>query len=939
MRFSKLLIILLLLLGYSRSRAADGLAVVISVKPTSMEEYAAKELCRYVNLLTRQLPMITTTLNSNGFILSKDIRVDCGAQGYHLKKENRNGVQVISIAANDDAGLLYGVYGFLEEHMGISFGFDGDIIPERKTVEELFADIDETKTPAVAIRGFLPWTNFPQSATSYSWEDWKFILDQAAKMRMNFLLIHNYSGEEGHNEMFHNFEVDNKLSRVWNATAKTGHAWGSYPGWDVNKYPFGSKQLFDDYDFGADCALHNETLTNKQVFRKGVNEFQRVIAYAHTRGIKIGLGLDINLIPDYYGLNPDDPKVIAARVKQIETDYKDLDYLFCFQSESLGQEGAVKERKEWRSIFDGFYNGLKKTLPKLRFAVAGWGIRAQDVATLPEDVICAPISYYSDACESGAAFGAREYWGCPWLQRDFNSSVYYYPYNMDISNTIKAWNNRAPNMKGFYALTWVITDAIKPKLWFMSRAAWDSKNEFNSAEKLYQKYAELQYGKKAASFVTPIINQNEAMGSDFSECRWTPPFAVGRTERRAKDQPLADAWKEAEEQLNKANAQIKIIDSAIKYTPEFAGQLYRLNLLKSRIAAARDHIILNMYASSRSHDINEMVRSWVGNFNTRVTDISSLGNVVSMQNRFVQKDWYDASVKQMNTFNALPPTNLEVHGTKEGALLEWETAGSNYKAFQIFRDGKKLDEVKGNIFSYEDKINGLHKYEVRLQLFGNDDPQPSISVPCQAGNADMDGPQIVVISPPTSVLEGQTVCVKASLLDNRADALLSATLFYKNANEDEWKQLPMTRKVKSVFVAEIPCSEKGIEYYISASDGDHASFFPADGSVHPLSCIQTGSKQIEPLAAPQLTANKQSLKWHAVNGASYYQIYRSDKKEFTVSNVNLVTYLSADAALTFADNGYDFKGNKLTGELFYKITAVDQLGYESKSSQAISIKY
>ncbi len=43
---------------------------------------------------------------------------------------------------------------------------------------------------------------------------------------------------------------------------------GSYPGWNVNNYMFGSSKLFDDYDFGADCALHNERLTNHQIFRK-----------------------------------------------------------------------------------------------------------------------------------------------------------------------------------------------------------------------------------------------------------------------------------------------------------------------------------------------------------------------------------------------------------------------------------------------------------------------------------------------------------------------------------------------------------------------------------------------------------------------------------------------------------------------------------------------
>ena len=204
------------------------------------------------------------------------------AQGYVLKTLPANGKPALAIVGGDEVGCLYGVYGLLEDHYGMGFYLGGDVLPERKTTLGVVT-VDERKTPAVAIRGFLPWTNFPQSATSYSWQDWRFIIDQMAKMRMNFLHIHNYNGDHEHNEMFHNFTLHGVTSRVWMPTARTGHRW-SMPGWDVTKYRFGAGDLFDDYDYGADCALHNETLSNVEVFRKGASLFQKVIAYAHTRG-------------------------------------------------------------------------------------------------------------------------------------------------------------------------------------------------------------------------------------------------------------------------------------------------------------------------------------------------------------------------------------------------------------------------------------------------------------------------------------------------------------------------------------------------------------------------------------------------------------------------------------------------------------------------------
>lgn len=1054
---------------------AGPITILQSSQAGAMEDYAARELSRYVYALSGNLPTITTgKITTSGYILGRKgthplidqlLTQTIGAQGYALKKIKLNDQDVILIAANDEVGVLYGVYGLLEEHYGIQFNFDGDVLPSGTA---LFPEIDETKTPLVAIRGFLPWTNFPQSATSYSWNDWKYILDQMARMRMNFLQIHNYNGEEGHNEMFHNFEVDRKMSRVWMATARSGHAWGSYPGWDVNKYLFGSASLFDDYDFGADCALHNEKLDNKQVFRKGVNEFKRVIAYAHKRGIKIGLGLDINLIPDSYHKEPDDPKVITARVKQIETDYPNLDYLLCFQSESLTHDSPEAEtmRQRWRKIFDAFYVGLKKSMPQLRLAVAGWGLRKEDVASLPADVICAPISKYSDAFEDGHIYKDHEYWGCPWMERDIYSSVYYYPYNMHLSNTIKAWQQRAPNMNGFYTLTWRITDVIKPKLWFMARAPWDTKNELSNGEIVYRKFAEQQYGKKAAALVTPIINQNEPFATDWSECRSTPPFDLSLKDRRgqclinlqtlnltdgngrelkkqavsytsqyqtrkapgadgkemveytfngswlaynsiqfdsawkllkltlasgseggrielhldAPNGPLVgiaevtntggwDQWKEiaipmepqtgshvlylvmrereafvmANGQANKANDQLAIIEQAINET-ESAGQKYRLGLLKSRIAAARDHIMLNMYAGNRGYDINELASSWVNNFNSRVTDISSLGNVVSVQNRFIQKNYSQLAAMQLNTYQALRPGNLVVKGTRHGAKLYWKTTIDSYKGFAVYRDGKKVNAtwLPAATKEYEDTISGQHRYELRSVWWGNDAELPSVIIPCYAGDADKTGPQIVVISPPTTVVAGQPVVVKARLLDNRTDELLMATLYYRKPGETSWTKLPMTRKVKAIFTTAIPASaisSEGIQYYIAATDGDNESVFPADAHVQPLSLVQERSTHPIVLSAPKLLPNTRSVQWQAVPGSNYYQVYRSQRNNFLPAPDNLLTYLAADAALTFTDNGMDLLGQPLKGTWYYRVTALDKNGYESKPSVVVAIKY
>ena len=189
-------------------------------------------------------------------------------QGFVLKKIEHRGQLVLCIAGNDAEGVLYGVYTLLSDYYGVGFYMSGDVLPAGKA-ELTIPEVDYYGAPRQKIRGFLPWTNFPQSATSYSFEDYRYVIDQMARMRMNFLFIHDYTGSAGHNEMFTNIGHNGIFELVWFTTLRSGHNW-RMPGWEINQYPFDSYDLFKDYDFGSDAGKHNDTLNDKEVFAKGV---------------------------------------------------------------------------------------------------------------------------------------------------------------------------------------------------------------------------------------------------------------------------------------------------------------------------------------------------------------------------------------------------------------------------------------------------------------------------------------------------------------------------------------------------------------------------------------------------------------------------------------------------------------------------------------------
>lgn len=67
--------------------------------------------------------------------------------------------------------------------------------------EQLKTDLG-TRCPRQKIRGILPWTNFPQSATVYSMQDWKYILEQMARMRLNFSMLKNVTEFRGQKSLF-----------------------------------------------------------------------------------------------------------------------------------------------------------------------------------------------------------------------------------------------------------------------------------------------------------------------------------------------------------------------------------------------------------------------------------------------------------------------------------------------------------------------------------------------------------------------------------------------------------------------------------------------------------------------------------------------------------------------------------------------------------------
>lgn len=947
------------------SVTASEYRIVVGKDMTEIQDYAAKELRKYLYQLSGQDVEIVTgkegmdltnafvvgTLETNSLVASVQGQLaglaETGAkghegeQGYVLKKIG----STLYIAGTDDAGVLYGVYGLLDDHYGIGFYFSGDAIPEEKKALTM-PEVDEAKTPRQYMRGILPWTNFPQSATVYSMEDWIFIIDQMARMRMNFLNIHNYNGQGGHNEMYHSFEYNGILPRNWNATASSGHVW-SGPGWDVNEYRFGAADLFDDYDFGTDSTLHNEYLDNKSVAAKGTSMFQQVIDHAHSRGVKIGLGLDIDIVMSDYGVAANAEGLPEAQAKAVMEHYDNLDVLLLFTSE-------YPNLPLWKDCYDRIYKTVKEAGSSMQLAVSGWGVNSEIANYVADDVIVAPISYYESGMVDGVeTYGEdKEYWGGPWMERDFNSSVYFYPYRMGLDlcsvntsdsvtspGTIPSYQANKDTMAGLFTLSWRLTDGVDAKMMYIAKAPWDLEEKYKTGRDVYEEYVRKCYGvglpEETVQNLTDLVNEDEAtvVPTLWSECLGTPSFTGAD---RSSD-------------IKSLQSMIDRVDAAISMSSD-SGCIARLGKLRDRLVCAQYYCKLDQsFGSTDWQHLQDDFRIWAQSFMTRVDDISSLGNVQSSQNRFVQLNYVARETELRSQQEIKAPLNVEVKATESGAMLTWEYEYGAANGFNVYRNDEKVnaEPLSGTVRNFFDTYNGEATYTVKAVVLKDavlTEGVASIPQICKTGTSNDHAPQPIVVSPPTSARAGQNMSINVRILDDNVYEELQATLYYRALGSDAYTAKAMDRRVKATFTADIdssPFEDTGIEYYVVVSDGKNSAVWPATGGEDKLNAVCTVAASADctaPLTPANVQAENGKLTWSAAaDDVFQYRIYRSDQPSFTPNSATFVTYVEAGTT-SFKDVNRGFDGKQLSDKTYYyRVTAVDRNMNESIPSAAVKV--
>lgn len=449
--------------------------ILISKDASWHERAAAAEVRRYLYLTTGELPAIrevdgfvripsgTVAVLEKGGTFARGLDdpdaaskvAALGPEDYWLKTVPRRSGQVVLVAGGSGPAVLYGAYQ-LAEKLGVRFGLEGDVVPDR-TINDIRLDLDETGRPLFAVRGIQPFHDFPEGPDWWTLENYKAILGQLPKLRMNFFGLHTYPenpnkdkgatpnaeptvwiGREG------DFDEDGKVRVSYPASYQNTARgnWG-YESKKTGDFHFGAGLLFERDDFGNDvmAGFSPDPATPgdaNEVFNRAADVFKNAFTLARRLGVKTCVGTETALtVPDLVkkrladsGRDPKDPAVVKdlykAMFKRIAAAYP-VDYYWFWTNEGwTWDDASPKAVNAVTTDLDMAVQAWKEAAPPFSLATCGWVLGPPSNRTLFDQVLPKDVAMSCINREVGKApmdpgfsrISGRSLWAIPWMEDD-----------------------------------------------------------------------------------------------------------------------------------------------------------------------------------------------------------------------------------------------------------------------------------------------------------------------------------------------------------------------------------------------------------------------------------------------------------------------------------------------------------------------------------------
>ena len=488
----KYVAIALLLLSTAFSAFGDPV-IICPLDALSNVKLAAREVRRYIYLRTGRLLNIVdhrsgqSDLADISFIFSVDPKL--ADQEYCLKSTGNT----LAISGGSEIAVLYGAYAFAEK-LGVRFYLHGDVVPDGK-IPLAIPQLNETCKPIFALRGVNPWGWHPQGIDAWNADDYKAILTQLAKLRMNFIGIHSYP--EGlplaEPTVWHGLsgdfdasgQVQNSYPSRYFNTLHTPKA-EKYIPTRTSDFAFGGSLLFDDEGWTPDVfrgytLLPTSTEDCNEVFNRMAAQHNDAFTFARKLGVKTCLGTETPLtIPENVSKrNSDVRTVYEGTFLRIMASHP-LDYYWLWTPEPWTWTGNKPAQYD-STIADIrlAIEAARNVRAPFKLATAGWVLGPQHNRSalnddLPANIPMSAISRNTGLTEVDSAFAqiqGREKWAIPWLESDWHyglGTIQLHAGRMrrDAADALEY------GCTGLMGLHWR-TDILGPNVSALAQAAWD----------------------------------------------------------------------------------------------------------------------------------------------------------------------------------------------------------------------------------------------------------------------------------------------------------------------------------------------------------------------------------------------------------------------------------------------------------------------------------
>ena len=412
--------------------------------PPSLVTFAAREVQRYVHVRTGVLLPVTPADPARESAIVLAVDPDLGRQTYRLRTRDDD----LFITGGSEVAVLYGAYAFAEK-LGVRFEVQGDVIPDGR-IELNLPALDETRTPLFEHRGIQPFHDFTEGPDWWSLDDYRTIIGQLPKLRMNWIGFHCYpEGGVGPEALVwiglpEDVNPDGTVRWAYPSrwASTSGGTFGYGPA-KTSEFAAGAGLLFPGDDFGSPVTVGHRpiptTLTGSiEVFNRAGRFLRAAFGLAQRLGVHTVVGTETPLkIPSALqerlrekGLDPAAPDTVRKlyegmflRIKRAHP----LGTYWLWTPENWTWGGNTQEQIEATlADFRAALDALAALDHPFGFGTCGWVLGpSQDRSLfdrwLPRDAAVACINQqvgFSPVEPGFVRIQDRPQWAIPWVEDD-----------------------------------------------------------------------------------------------------------------------------------------------------------------------------------------------------------------------------------------------------------------------------------------------------------------------------------------------------------------------------------------------------------------------------------------------------------------------------------------------------------------------------------------